>query len=126
MPQPPEPVHDFFARYLANPDEEALRQFCINLVELEVTRIQTSALSGVYFKRISRAQRADVSRALRILTIVRRRGSLERLSLDPIRCWLTLLGHRLSLERGLPVSGIAALAQVASGQFNLPLKKTET
>ena len=126
MPQPPEPVHDFFARYLANPDEDALRQFLLDLVELEVARIQISALSGVYCNRISTAQRVDVSRAQRILSVAQRRGSLERLSLDPIRCWLTIMGHRLSLERGWSVSGIPALAEVASRRLGLPLEETRS
>ena len=119
----PEPVHDFLARFLAKPDTEALRALCLDLLDLELCRAQSNTLPA---SRTGEAYGKDVSRALRVLHIARRRKWHDRTPFDPAWFWLTLLGNRLAVERGLSVGGLAALAEVASRRLNLPLAETRT
>jgi len=122
VPHPPAPVHAFLACFLANPNAEALEDFRINLLELEVSRAQT-VLPDLPDEQVDGKYRDDAFRALRVLQVARRRGWREGKPFDPVWFWLTLMGHRLALERGLSTGGIAALAEVASQQLDLPLEE---
>ena len=128
MPQPPEPVHDFFARYLANPDVEALHQFYIDLLELEIARAKYDVLPKQLewaMDRVAEVYRRDIVAASRILKLARRGKKLDFVRFDLQYQWLTLLGHRLATDRGLPTGGLDALAHVASTRLELPLKETK-
>lgn len=123
MSQPPEPVHEFFTRFLANPNAQALWTFHLDLLDLEISRAQKS-LPDLPAGENAKAYEVDTARALRVQAVAQRRGWRDDTPFGPAWFWLALLGHRLAVERGLPTGGITALAEVASRRFNLPLAET--
>ncbi len=126
MPHPvPDPVHNFFARFLANPDGTGLRKLCINLLELELDRAQYNVLSDPPLFEPSGEYGSDITEADQALRRAHRNQALSHVMLELPYLWLTLLGHRLAVERDLPTGGIPALVHVAAARLDLPLKDTE-
>ena len=128
MPRPvPDPVQNFFVCFLSNPNgRDSLRRLCINLLDLEVGRAKHNVLFDVPGCDASEDYRQDVVKAVSVLKLARRYRTLGHNLLNLPCQWLTLLGHRLAVERALSVEGIPALAHVAATEFDLPLRETET
>ena len=108
-----------------SPDER-LREACIDLLDLEVSRAQHNLFTDPPVHEASKGYKADIARSARVLRIVRRRSRTRCETPALAFLWLTLLGHRLAAERGLPVEGFEALAYIAALALNLPLTETET
>ena len=124
MTRPPAPVLNFFARFLENPDGN-LRDFLAALLDLEVSRAQYNLLSEPPLFEPDEDYRSDIATAERALTLARGNRVLEPEQTGLRFLWLTLLGHRLAVERDLVVGGVKALAHVAAARLGLPEKETE-
>lgn len=124
-PTTPAPVHSFFIRFLMKQNEAGLRAFCLDLLNLEFARVRYNVFLVPPLFKASEGYKADIARARRALKRARLLLWTRREDFDLPHHWLTLLGHRLAVERGLATKGIAALAHVASGRLDLPLKETE-
>ena len=122
----PDPVQDFFARYLANPNADGVQDFYIKLLDLELRRATCNVLSDPPLIEPSAWYRADISKANRALDFARRGRTRDLCKLELRHSWLTLLGYRLSFERGLVIQGVTALAVAAATRLDLPLKETVT
>ena len=116
---------DFFARFLARPNARARRDFCFNLLDLEIDRVQYNVFLVPPLFEVSDQYRSDIARARRALRFARMFRWRDHEDLDLPYCWLMLMGHRLAVERGLSVGGVEALAHMACRRLNLPLTETE-
>ncbi len=129
MTQPvPAPVLDFFARFVANPDAKGLGRFCMELLNLEVGRAEYSILSDPHAVAVGDGlgdYKPAIKQAQRALNLARMHNSLNAVQFELRYYWLTLLGHRLAVERNLPAGGRRALRHVAAMRLDLPLKETE-
>ena len=100
--------------------DESMRDTCIDLLTLEVSRAQQNVLSDPPVCEASERYKADIAQSARVLRIARRRSGVTCRTPDVAFLWLTLLGHRLAIEKGLFVDGLEALAVVASDRLGLP------
>ena len=121
----PDPVLHFFERFLVNPDYGALRSFCVNLLELEVDRATHELSDDPQFFEVTDAHLEEVKAATSMLAKVLREDVRDFDKATVQFHWLTLLGHRLGVERGLPVGGIEALAHVGACRLSVPLTEAE-
>ncbi len=121
----PSPVRNFFARFLANPNAKGLRDFCFDLLDLEISRADYNVFCDWPLVEASETYKSDMDLADRALSSAVRSQWLSHEDLDLPYFWLTLMGHRLAVERGLSTGGVDVLAHVACERLNLPLKETE-
>ena len=124
----PDPVLHFFADFLASLDDGRLDDFQIDLLALEVGRAERNVL-GYPPIRASVGMLGDydaaIKQARRVLKLARQRNGLNAAQLDLRFYWLTLLGHRLSVEQGLSCGGRRALRQIAATRLSLSPQETD-
>jgi len=99
--------------------------FHFNLLKLETDRAEYIILSDPPLFEVSELYLSDIARALHALDQAERDPTPDESQLDLRYNWLTLLGNRLAIERGLHTEGLTILAFVASARLNLPLKETK-
>ena len=117
----PAPILDFVARFEASPNASDQPDVLICLLDLEVRRAMFNVMSNPARFEATEAYKVDIIQADRILKFARPGEEFDFVQPDLQYQWLKLLGHRLAVERGLPVGGVAALAHVAAARLNLPL-----
>jgi len=128
LTHPPAPLLNFFARFLETPDGNP-RDFLVALLDLEVSRAQYNVLpnlSEMAMGKVTEICVRDIVATRRILNLARLEKGSGIAQPDLQYQWLTLLGHRLAVEHGLSVVGIAALVHVASMRLDLPLEETKS
>ena len=124
----PNPVQHFFAEFMTNPDNERLGDFQIGLLDLEVSRAERNVLANPRVLALVGTlgdYKAELRQARRALKFARQRNGLNAAQLDLRFYWLTLLGHRLSVERGLSHGGRRALRHVAVMRLGLLPEETD-
>ena len=125
----PAPVLHFFAGFLENPDDEGLGHFQIELLKLELDRadhIVPPERFGLARNEVPVEYIATITESRRVLKLARGRNGMNAAHLDLRYYWLTLLGYRLAIERGLSEVGLQALRRIACTRLGLSLNEAET